>query len=496
MKAETKSIIREALKRRDEKGIMILAMWLFPYSEPAQNLTYSQAHIIKKIIFKESKRLTIRAMTRYGKTQVVAIAIAIYIIFYSNKKIKLIAPTEEQASILKNYLTDLIVNSRDRLLVELSHLTIDAKEDKLRAEASQKRLTFHNGTEYQILSVSKDGNRAMGHGGDLIVIDEGALISRSQYAKILRMLGDDPENSVAIELLNPWSRDSVSYDHTISEDWEDIKIDYKTAIAEGRTTEEFIEEMRKTLADIEFTVLYESEFPEQGEDSLFSLSDIERGFDWGDHITLKKRLYFTQQRATYDDEARRSLSEYGIYIGIDPADKGLDESVFIWGFRRGNQYEAMDYFSEEKSDTIHLSRRIYNNVHELREYGIPITINIDSTGVGAGVKSNLDEWFKHEDEIFIHGCNFGGRAERPDRFLNKKAENYWRLSNLLKDDNIKIPNTQKLKSQLLQIGWEYSPSTYKIRIRDPEKSPDFADALVLIIWEEHGEGEALHIENL
>lgn len=499
---EEREVLKKILRNRSSSDVRALARWLFPEAEIAQNLTPCQSDILRKIAFKEEKRINIRAMTRYGKTNVVALAICIYILLNEDKRIKLVAPTNNHAEVLKNYLTELILNSRDQILVNLSHLSTDQKEERLRAEVSQKRLTFKNGCEYQILSVAgQEGNQLMGQGGDLIVVDESALINRRQYAKITRLLGDDPENAILVELLNPWDRDTPAYDHSISDRYDTIKIDYRTALAEGRVTEEFIQEQREELTHIEFTVLYESEFPDSSEDSLFKVSEVEKAFKQ-EGLSLQKKYEFLKRRV--EDEPERSknerekIKEFAIVISVDPADKGLDKTVCLWGFRRRNYYEFIGHFAEEKSDTMNLTKRTYNKIAEYRATypEAQIEVKIDRAGVGAGLLSNLMEWFKGDTQVQVIGAEFGAKAHDSTRFQNKKAENYWRTSNMIRDDLIKTPKIPQLKTQLLNMKWEYS-SSYKIKIKDPDSgSPDYADALVIGTWHEEEEHNSLIVEYL
>lgn len=50
-------------------------------------------------------------MTRYGKSVCVAIGVALYIWLHKDKKIAVIAPQNDQASIIRNYIAELIVCS-------------------------------------------------------------------------------------------------------------------------------------------------------------------------------------------------------------------------------------------------------------------------------------------------------------------------------------------------------------------------------------------------
>ena len=79
-------------------------------------------------------------------------------------------------------------------------------------------------------------------------------------------------------------------------------------------------------------------------------------------------------------------------------------------------------------------------------------------------------------------------AESPctkcEGFKNKKAEMYWHLRGLFERQEIiipKIPHHNKLSAELSVMKYKYD-SPGKLQIVDPEKSPDFADALALACY--------------
>lgn len=236
------------------------------------NLTPTQEEIVRKIVFRECKRMFISAMTRWGKTQIVSIAVSLLIQFSKGLKVVFIGPKEAQASIIRNYLTELLV--LDQEFYNLADID-KSGTDKIKKEASRKRMTFKNDCEYRVFSAEGDAARLMGWGGTVIVVDEASLIPENAWAKILRMLGDNPDEAMLIELCNPWTKDNRAYEHSLDPDYDVYHVDYRTAIEEGRTTKKHIEKMRSELTPIEFTVLYESLFPDQGNDSIFDIALVQ-----------------------------------------------------------------------------------------------------------------------------------------------------------------------------------------------------------------------------
>jgi hypothetical protein len=834
-----KDVLRELLKKRDILSTKALVKWLFPRNAAAQNMTYYQAYIVKRIAFSEAKRLNISAFTRYGKTQFVAIGVAIYILLNKNKKVVFIGPTDEQAGIIKNYMAELILDCP--LLLGIADIELRSKAERIRAEASQRRMTFSNGCEYRVVTAHGKGFSAMGHGADLCfpkgtlimtnkglidieelvfkkldydvlsfnhesnkfefkkinywfdngdsdlvkvvhskgffrcslnhpvftdrgyvsakdlcvndkiyilndfgkcygsklrsmwkkilyktksfqkkkktllfkdlfwfiserrkessmegrkrreslcslwkkicselsrikkknillggvqrksvktktekenenklfvlsersncysckkrkskvlfnklfkqvsfkkndgrrksclerwdsvrrlwkrvqysfkkknkvkrwfevffvrfkeyftsasyrlckdkqcgfkscyslcelsfkdkfqqglleevvvrkveflknkervynlevddnnnyfadgvlvhncIMDEAALVSRESYAKIMRMLGDDAENAVFVELFNPWDRDTKAYDHSISPRFERIQISYEVGLKEGRITEDFVEEMRGDMTPLEFTVLYESRFPDESEDSLHSLKHISRAeelcFGFLDEVNkilgkLEKKKELSESEFNF---LVSELKRYDFRVSCDPADKGLDFTVMFWGIVKDKQfYEILGVWSEAKSESMSVVGKIVKKVQEFVPKGAFGSVYVDKIGIGTGTESRLRE-IKNElglEHIRVVGCHYGEGAVRGNEFQNKKAENHFRCRDLFVEGRVSLKALVKdkdyvrVKSELLSMKWEIT-STAKKKIVDPDKSPDFNDGVVYFVW--------------
>ena len=443
---------KEVLEDIANKDAKRLALGLFGY-----DLTPKQCKIVRKIAFAEHKRMCVSAMTRYGKSQCVAIGVCIYILCNENKKIALIGPKKEQADILRGYIVELILKCP--YLLEIAEISVEGA-DRIKKEASRSRMTFRNGCEYRVFSAHGDANRLMGFGANFIIRDEACLISEEANVKIMRMLGDDAENSVLIDLFNPWSRDNKAYDHWIDPKYHKIHIDYKIALEEGRTTELFIEEMRNELTPIEFCVLYLSDFPEESEDSLFNYAKIMEA--------VNKDL---------GPMARKTK-----VMGCDIAAMGLDRTVIMKAYYDGNAYNVFDIYSEAKSPPGTLVGKIIHLADEFdKEKNILFAdeVYIDCIGVGSDVYGGVAKNIKSITTTIP--AHFGKSATKDKRFKNKKAEMYFRLSKIFNAGLISIPENKTLIRELLSMKFEYD-DTGKMKIIDPEKSPDFADALVYTTW--------------
>lgn len=439
-------------------------------------LTNLQEKIVRCVGFDEHNRVVISCMTRYGKSYSVALGILLWIVSNKNKRIVIIAPTNEKTSIIRNYLSHFVTRSA----FFMNQLDIDKSgAERIRKEVSRTRMTWKNGVEMRTLSAEGQGNALMGFGADKVIVDEECDIDYEVYrSKITRMLGDHSEQSTYIGIGNPWHRDNQMWQHWINPDWLQIHIGWKDALKEGRVTQEFIDEQRSILTDREFKVLYDAEFPEESEDQLIKYSWIQRAI---------KPI----------PEQIKGIKK----CGVDVARKGNDSTVLTWGFRtEDNNYIVTGIEEHNQEDTM----QTVGNILRLNQEHQFDKIVVDTSGLGAGVTDRLKESrseHKIKGEIISYE---GGKSSIMDfkrktselkeiktRFLNTKAEAYFHLRSLFEEDRIIIPKHPILIDQLNKMKWDIT-SAEKIRILDPgeaegdtaeKKSPDFADSLCYFCFE-------------
>lgn len=425
------------------------------------DLALGQIDIIHSILNPDEKRIIISACTRYGKTRAVAIATLLYILDNPGKKVLLIAPKNDQTKILRTYIAEHIAD--DERLSNLVDLAKGSTGERLKKEASKKRITFKNNSEIKTLTAGGD---LMGFGGDLCVVDQSEGVPDDKYRQgISRMLGDSPESKL-VEIINPWTRNHV-WDHWNNDRFTTIKIGWEQAVKEGRHTPEFIEEQREELTDFEFQVLYEAEFPDESENSLIKYSHLsqarERSFDIeGEHIW-----------------------------GLDVAEGGPDFNVLTHSVWQGGRKNILDQWRWSESDTMHTVGKVSDIIDEA-----PCDeLRVDVIGIGKGVADRLDE-----NDFPVVPVNVGKSSTKDkDRFLNLKAQGYMHLHAIFEGELISLHDgSKKLIAEVAEIKKKHT-SSGKIKIEDPDKSPDRADSLMLACIEEvdeSNEGWAFSVDEL
>ena len=349
--------------------------------------------------------------------------------------------------------------------------------EMVRRERSKNRLTFDIGNnqigEIFILSAesrlkqSEDvGNALMGFGAPNLVEDEAALISDESDAKAMRMVGGFTNfgTDFVVKIGNPFTRGHFLQSFE-DPNYHKVVVNYHRGVKEGRVTQEFIEEMRKKPY---FRVLYECKFPEaddidsRGWTQLLSEDDIE------------KAIVKSGEDVKHIGEKR---------IGNDVARGGANQTV--WCLRSMN---FADILAKSRQDN--LTEIAAQTLFFLKDKNVPEqNVFIDDVGVGGGAVDPL-----HYEQKKVRGVNVGQAALEQSRFVNIRAESYWRLREWIKRGGRLSMDDDWY--QLTKI--KYKPdSKGRLRIMSKDDmrtqgidSPDCADALMLtFVRKEHGDIE-------
>jgi phage FluMu gp28-like protein len=427
------------------------------------SLSSSQINIVKKVLDPTKKRIVISAFTRYGKTFTVAIATILYLISNPGSKIMLVSPKIDQTRIIRDYIANFIVDSG--MAEDLIDFSSD-KSSRIKKEISKSMITFKNGCILKMLSAQGTGERLMGWGADILILDESCLIDHEVYrSKISRMLGDNP-NSKLVEIGNPWHRNNQMYEHWLDSSFTHIHIGYELGLKEGRITNEFLEEQRNLLSPTEFQILYKAEFPEETEDSLFKL-------EW-----LK--------------EAERDINEpvqgFKGILGVDVARYGEDLTVLTYN----KKYDNLNYITKIKDYSKKSITQTAGIILQFcKEHKVDI-INVDDTGLGGGLTDVLKERFDDSYNLLnshnpdVNAIIVGARSEVKNN-LNIKTDLFIALKKHFENGNIIIPKHSVLKNQLSKMLYEIT-SSGKVKIVDnQDKSPDFADSLAYACYDRENE---------
>jgi hypothetical protein len=189
-------------------------------------------------------------------------------------------------------------------------------------------------------------------------------------------------------------------------------------------------------------------FPEQGDDMLVSLADVERA------------------QARWQKPLGRPVA-----LGCDVARFGSDETILCELFADGTVGEMKAKRGQDLMVT----------AGEIQAAGIE-KIAVDDAGLGGGVTDRLKE-----RRVKVLPINGGESAREKERFFNRRAEMWWLIREMLQKDELALPPDSRLAVDLTNIKFTYdSRGRIKLESKDEVKkrigrSPDRGDALGLAL---------------
>jgi hypothetical protein len=458
---------------------LVKALYRDDYGNPFE-LKAGQEEIFNAIFYKQGPsgehRIHIKTFTQYGKSDTVSMAVLTRASTFPEKW-AIVAPSQPKAKIIMGYIIKHLFENE----YTLNRFKLQEGEsmDMIRRERSKSRLTFDIGNnqigeifilsaESRLTQAADIGNSLMGFGAPNLVEDEAALISDESDAKAMRMVGGFTAGGTdfVAKIGNPFTRGHFLQ---AQEDpaYFKININWERGLKEGRLTQKFVDEMRKKPY---FRVLYDNKFPEaddidvKGWTQLLSDDEVEA--------------------AIAPDSEIKHIGEKR--IGNDVARGGANFTV--WSLRSMNYLEVLakshqDNLTEIAGQTLFLMKD--KNV-------IAENVFIDDVGVGGGAVDPL-----HYQQKNVRGVNVGMPALEQSRFVNIRAEAYWRFREWLKKGGkLCTCHRDEWLAELTKI--KYKPdSKGRLRIMSKDEmraqgidSPDVADSgMLTFVRQEHGDLE-------
>lgn len=451
-------------------------------------LTSTQIQIIDIIAKRRYPRTQLILPTQYGKSMCVADGVLLRVSTHKEKW-AIVAPTEEKARIIMDYIIDRIFD--DPLFSD--QLEYTQTKEKLKQERSKTRITFREGGEVRVYSGNASNTKQtksalMGFGAANIILDESGQISDELYATVKRMLGGTQDNFL-LEIGNPVYRNHF-HRTWFGERYKKIFMDVYMALKEGRYTQDFINEMRD---EIGFEWMYECLFPDASE-------ILPNGYRrLISDLTVDDAMVDAMPEWRYktDSDGNIRMNKWGFKIiddtpilGIDPAGTGKNKCKFVLRFPKHNFS-----FVARTSDSDDLD--VLANIAEelIREWTVGDWMTVvDAGGVGHGLPAILNK-----RGYLVKAILFGERNVKssgqvifkvPDAFLNIRAWMYWQartwlvkeVGKLYRDDGfleLKLINYKQNSTLRTQI----EPKDDMVKRLSAEgikvESPDTADAFVL-----------------
>lgn len=433
---------------------LVRKYFLDDYNKPFE-LTDGQADIFNTIFARTHNRVNIIASTQYGKSDTISMAVLLRTRVF-NESFAIVAGSKDKAQII---MSRVLQHAFDHPFF-FKELELDANMplDRLRRERSRDNITFMSGGSIKTFSADTKNPKALdsaltGFGSPNIIEDEASIINDPAQAMIMRMLGGHRDNFL-VKIGNPFRRNHF-YRSSINSKYHQIKIDYHQALAEGRYSQSFIDEMR---GEPFFNVLYECKFPDETE-------VLEGGY---------RRLLISEyiENAFIDYEPSIESDDVPI-LGVDVARGGRNLSVFVLRYPKSKFAMIL-----EKNNDADLMNQVQRIIKYMDKYNIPpYRVCVDDVGVGAGVSDALRE--RGHNVTMVRE---GGSAN-DKRYANKRAELYWQSGQWIRDGGRLLRDESFLELREIRFR-ENSQSKLQIEskadmLKRGVQSPDTADAYSL-----------------
>jgi len=312
--------------------------------EPYQ-ATSSQAKVFLNIIDPKIRWLWLSAPTRFGKSEILGMAL-LYLASYKHLKIPIVAGSRDKANKIMDYI---LQHLPDDVSFHNGLINLDLTDaEKLKVRATKEALRWSTGGWIYITSIEADntkkqGEGVVGEGGDVVVLEEAGLIRhQEQFSKIVRMPEEDKGWGKLIMSGNMIEQSvfEKAYHDPL---YKKIRITLEDALAEGRFTQEYLDQKKGQVTSKDWKRYYTPEFP---------LAD--------------EYAYFKPKRY---DVLPREMKYYG---AIDPAlgesEKGSATGIVVIGVDdKGQRYEAESIKKILKPDEA--MRLIFNLPYTFQRFG-------------------------------------------------------------------------------------------------------------------------------
>lgn len=462
--------------------------------------TPTQIQVVDIIAKRRYPRVQMILPTQYGKSYCVADGVLLRATTHKEKW-AIVAPTEDKARIIMDYIIDAIFE--DPMISQ--KLEFNGSKESLKKERSKTRITFRNRGEIRVYSGNAGNTKAtksalMGFGAPNIILDEAGQISDELYSTVKRMVGGSEgtvQGTFLLELGNPVYRNHF-HRTWFGERYMKIYLNDEMALAEGRYTQDFLDEMREEAG---YEWMYQCVFPAENE----VLASGYRRLVNDTHVDNAYVDVMPTFNYVMDGTGEPKLNKWGYKIiddspvlGIDVSGSGANETrlivrlpkhnfAFVAKVMKGNiSDEDLDEVADAAIDIAHEW-----NIGDYR-------IIYDGGGVGYG----LGAIFRMKG-VLAKAVMFGeskekdGRRKIPKTFLNHRAFMYWEVRRWLRAgggqllrnagfEEIKLIYYKTNASLKTQI--EPKEEMVKRNMADGVKvsSPDTADGLVLTFVDTSG----------
>lgn len=175
----------------------------------------------------------------------------------------------------------------------------------------------------------------------------------------------------------------------------------------------------------------------------------------------------------------QNYTMYPISICVDVARFG-DDLTTIGAYQGKKHHEIKGYSKKNVVETATLAAECYRHYSQNAAPGVKVRVFVDDVGVGGGVTDILMTW-----GIPVTGVNSGNRAQDPEKFINVRAEMWFRGAQAINSGEYDLIDEQRMIEDLVNIEY-FMTANQKIQLEAVKDlkardlpSPDYGTNFVL-----------------
>ena len=383
----------------------------------------------------EKKRVVAIFARQSGKSTIVAIFCLFWALAIPNQSVVICSPTQKQSGWLFDKIRGHIFQSK--------YLQTECLENY------KTKITFKNGSVIQALTVGATGKSIKGATANILVMEESALIKDGIVNEVIMpmLAATDKKGGTIIQLSTPKGKNHFWRATLPKSGYEVIHVDYKECIEAGQYSAKFIEEQKKTLSPDHFASEYLAVFTDS-EGAVFPYDIIDP------HVYDSLKLAGTPDRID-----KTGYSDF--FLGIDLGRFGSSTVFTVIGKDINRVFDVL-LIMEMRKASFKLQLSYLNFIVKY----VPFKrIGIDSTGMGLSLYEVIKD--KYANMVPI---NFNTKS---------KQEMIHNFRTLLRDNRIRLPNHQKLISQLVDQTYKLNSQGDEIYSPSPGVHDDLLWSLML-----------------
>lgn len=241
-------------------------------------ITDGECLMFEAVVNQRYKWVLVTAPTRYGKSELIAIAV-IYLAVFHNLKIPVVAGSADKADKVMEYVVQHL-SDHPELYAGLLNIEI-GKIERLKLIMAKQALRWHTGgwiyiTSIDSRSIMREGEGVIGEGGDVVVLEEAGLIKhKEQFSKIVRM----PESNRGwgkLVMSGNCVEKSVFETAWNEPKYHKVRISLEQAFSEGRLDRDRImNDVKPQMTTRDWLRFYECRFPTSADYSYFQPRNYE-----------------------------------------------------------------------------------------------------------------------------------------------------------------------------------------------------------------------------